>query len=181
MAAGGAAAVAYWATAAAAVYSAYSTIQSGKQAALNADAQAEQAQNDADTEKSAAVVQAERIRKMARIQASQANAGLAASGVDTGEGTAININEEIIGGGEEDAALTIFGGGNRAQRLDADASNYKLAGGQAKANAYGQAASTVLSSAGSAYSGWKGAAGGGINKQGQGNALTTNPAYVRNM
>lgn len=172
---------AYAAMAAATVYSAYSSIQSGKQAALNADAQAEQAQADAATEKSAAVVQAERIRKLARAQAAAATAGLAASGVDTGEGSAININEEIIGGAEEDAALTIFGGGNRAQRLDADAVNYQMAGARAKSSAYGQAASTVLSSGSSMYSGWKGAAGGGINRQGQGNALTNNPAYVRNM
>lgn len=162
MAVGGAAAVAYWATAAAAVYSAYSTVQSGKQAALNADAQAEQAQNDANTEKSAAMVQADRIRKMARIQASQANAGLAASGVSTGEGSAININEDIIGNAEQDAAMTVFNSNNRANQLNADASNYKLAGSQAKSDAYGQAAATLISSGSKMYTGWK-------------NAMNTNP------
>ncbi len=168
------------ATVGASLFSAYSTVQAGKQANLNAQAQADQAVADANTERSAAVVQAERIRKLARTQASQANASLAASGVDTGEGTAININEEIIGNAEQDAALTIFGGANRAQRLNADASNYRQAGKQAQANAYGQAASTLLQSGASAYSGWKGSAAG-VNKQGQGNALNTNPAYVRNM
>lgn len=170
----------YAAMVASTAYSAYSTVQAGKQAGLNAEAQADQAAADANTEKSAAMVQAERIRKLSRIQASQANAALAGSGVDTGEGTAVNINEEIIGGGEEDAALTVFGGANRAQRLNTDASNYKLAGNQAKSNAYGQAASTVLSAAAQGASGWKGSAAG-INKQGQGNALTSNPSYVRNM
>lgn len=147
--------VAYAAVAASAAYSVYSTQQAGKQAQLNADAQSEQAQNDANTEKSAAVVQAERIRKLARIQASEANASLAGSGVEVGAGTAININEEITRNSEEDAALTIFGGGNKAQRLNADSSNYKLTGSQARGAANSQSISTVLSSASTAASNWK--------------------------
>lgn len=147
-----------YAAVAAAAYGAYSTYQSGQQTKLNAEAQGDQAEADARTEKSAAVVQAERIRKMARIQAGQATAGLAAAGVDTGEGSAININEEIIGGGEEDAALTIFGGKNKAQRLDTDAGNYKMAGKQAASAATGQATASLISSGSQAYSGWKGAA-----------------------
>lgn len=154
--------VAAYAAIAATAYSAYSSVQSGKQAALNADAQSEQAQNDADTATSAAKVQADRIRKMARMQASQANAGLAASGVNTGEGSAININEEIIGNAEQDAAMTVFNSNNTANQLNADASNYKLAGNQAKANANGQAAASLISSGSQAYTGWK-------------NAMNTNP------
>lgn len=156
----------YAAYAAAAVYSVYSTVQSGKQAAMNADAQAEQAAADANTEKSAAVVQAERIRRLARIQNSEANAALAASGVEVGEGTAININEEITRNAEEDAALTIFGGANRAQRLNADGSNYRMAGSQARSAANGQAVGTLLSSASNAYTGWKGSANGTASRQG---------------
>ena len=143
------------ATIAATAYSAYSTVQQGKQAKLNANAQADQAAADANVEKSAAIVQAERIRKLARIQASEANASLAASGVDVGEGSAININEEIIGNAEEDAALTIFGGGNRAQRLNTDASNYKLVGKQAYDSSTGQAGATLLSGGSDTYTNWK--------------------------
>lgn len=158
MAAGGAAAVAYWAAAAAAVYSAYSTVQSGKQQQLNADAQAEQAEADAKTERSAAEVQADRIRKLARIQAGEANAALAASGVEIGEGTALNINREIYENAEEDAILTVFGGSNRAQRLNVDATNYRMSGAQARSNANAQAGATLISSLGDTYSGWKKAA-----------------------
>lgn len=154
------AAVAYGVAAASAVYGAYSTVQAGKQQQLNASAQAEQAEADAKTEKSAAMVQAERIRKLARIQAGEANAALAASGVEVGEGTALNINREIYQNAEEDAALTVFGGANKAQRLNTDASNYRLAGSQARANANSQAAGTVLSAAAQGYSGWKGSLGG---------------------
>lgn len=143
------------ATLAATAYSVDSTLKAGKQAQLNASAQADQAAADANTERSAAVVQAERIRKLARIQAGEANAALAGSGVEVGAGTAININEEITRNSEEDAALTIFGGANKAQRLNADASNYKIAGDQARNASYSQAANTVLAGGTSAYSNWK--------------------------
>ena len=151
---------AYAAMAAATVYSVYSTQQSGKQAQLNANAQSDQAQADADTAASAAVVQADRIRRLARNQASEANAALAASGVETGAGTAININEEIIGNAEEDAALTIFNGQNQKARGYADASNYSLAGTQARGAANSQSISTVLSAGAQAGMSWKASAAG---------------------
>lgn len=148
------------ATIAATAYSAYSTVQSGKQASLNADAQSEQAQLDADNAASAAVVQADRIRRLARNQAGEANAALAASGVEVGAGTAININEEIIGNAEEDAALTIFNGQNQKARGYVDASNYKLAGSQAQASANSQALGNVLSTGAQAGMSWKASAAG---------------------
>lgn len=151
---------AYAAMAAATVYSVYSSQQSGKQAQLNANAQADQAQSDADTAASAAVVQADRIRRLARNQASEANAALAASGVETGAGTAININEQIIGNAEEDAALTIFNGQNQKARGYADASNYSLAGTQARSNANSQSIGTVLSAGAQAGMAWKASAAG---------------------
>lgn len=169
------------ATVAAGAMSAYSTIQQGQQAKLNADAQAEQAAADASAERSAAVVQAERIRKLARIQQGEATASLAASGVDVGEGTALNINREIYQNAEEDAILTVMGGQNKANRLNADAENYRLAGRQARSNSYGQAAGTLLSTGASAYAGWKSIGNSGLNMQGQSQALTSNPAFVRNM
>lgn len=151
---------AYAAMAAATVYSVYSTQQSGKQAQLNANAQADQAQSDADTAASAAVVQADRIRRLARNQASEANASLAASGVETGAGTAININQEIIGNAEQDAALTIFNGQNQKARGYTDASNYSLAGSQARSNANSQSIGTVLSAGAQAGMAWKASAAG---------------------
>lgn len=149
---------AYAALAAATAVSVYSSVQSGKQAQANADAQAEQAALDAQIERSAAVVQAERIRKLARLQNSEANAALAASGVDIGEGTPININKEITQNAEQDASMATFGGANRAQRLDTQGVNYKMAGSQARSSANMQAAGTLLSSGFQAYSGWKNSA-----------------------
>ncbi len=167
MAAGAAFMAAYggYVAAAAAVagtaYSVYSGNQSAKQSSLNADAQSEQAQKDADAAASASAVQADRIRRLARNQSSEANAALAASGIETGAGTAININEEIIGNAEEDAALTIFNGQNQKARGYVDASNYKLSGSQARAAANSQAVGSVLNTGSSlAMSGWKASANG---------------------
>ncbi|RMV69943.1 putative phage protein [Pseudomonas caricapapayae] len=143
---------------AATAFSAYSTVQSGKQASLNAEAQSDQAQIDADGAASAAVVQADRIRRLARTQAGSANAALAASGVEVGAGTAININEEIIGNAEEDAALTIFNGENQKKRGYVDASNIALNGQQAQSSANSQAVGSVLSTAAQAGMAWKASA-----------------------
>lgn len=148
-------------------YSVYSTEQAGKQASLNADAQAEQAQNDANDAASAATVQADRIRRLARSQASEANASLAASGVEVGAGTALNINEDIIGNAEEDAAMTIFNGQNAKKRGYVDASNIALNGQQSRSAANGQALSTLVSGASTAYLGWKAATKNGtVSKPG---------------
>jgi vacuolar-type H+-ATPase subunit H len=162
---------AYAAMAAAAVYSAYSSVQSGKQAQINADAQADQAQNDADSEASAAAVQADRIRRLSRNQASEANAALAASGVAVGEGTAVNINEEIIGNGEEDAVLTFLNGQEAKRRGYVDSSNMSLVGSQARNQAYGQAAGTLLGTGASiGMDGWKATARNGKASSVGGNA-----------
>lgn len=172
---------AYAAIAAATAYSAYSSVQSGKQAQLNADAQSEQSQLDADNAASAAKVQADRIRKVARAQAGSANAALAASGVEVGEGTAVNINEDIYGNAEEDAVMTILNGENAKKRGYVDASNTSLYGSQQRSAANSQAVGSVLGGAAQLGSMWKAsAAGTGRNMQGQSQALNTNPAWVRN-
>lgn len=158
MAVGALGAAAYAAMAAATVYSVYSTQQSGKQAQLNANSQADQAQKDADAAASAATVQADRIRRLARNQASEANAALAASGVEVGEGTAININKEIYANAEEDATLAILNGQAQKARGYVDSSNYQLAGSQARANANAQSIGTVLQGAANIASGWKASA-----------------------
>lgn len=149
------AAVVYGVMAAATAYSVYTTQQSGKQAALNADAQSDQAQADADNAASAARVQADRIRKMARINAGSANASLAASGVEVGEGSAININQDIYGNAEEDAALTIFNADEAKKRGYVDASNLSLAGQQARSQANSQSIGTVLQAGASMGMDWK--------------------------
>lgn len=155
MAVGAVGAAAYAAMAAATAYSVYSTQQAGKQAQLNANAQSEQAQLDADAAASAATVQADRIRRMARINAGSANAALAASGVEVGEGTALNINQDIYGNAEEDAALTIFNAQEAKKRGYVDASNMALGGRQARSAANAQSIGTVLQAGATMGMDWK--------------------------
>lgn len=135
--------------------SAYSAIRQGEQQKEWGDYQAAQAQADANAEKSAAEVHADKIRKMARIQAGEATAQLAGSGVDVGEGTALNINKEIYGNAEEDAMLTIFGGKDHSARLNAEAQADRLKGSQAQSAGYLNATSSILGAAGSVAKGWK--------------------------
>lgn len=146
---------ALYAMAAAAAVGAYASIQSAEQQKDWNEYQGKQAEADAKAEKSAAEVQAEKIRKMARINAGEATASLAGSGVDVGEGTALNINSEIYGRAEEDAVMTIFGGADRSARGNAEAAGYRLKGSQAQQAGYLNAASTVLGAAGSTAKGWK--------------------------
>lgn len=149
---------AYAAMAVATAYSVYSTQQAGKQAQINANAQADQSQLDADNAASAATVQADRIRRLARSQVSQANASLAASGVAVGEGTAVNINEEIYANAEEDAVMTELNGQNAKKRGYVDAGNISLVGSQARNAANSQAIGSVLSAGTQAGMAWKASA-----------------------
>lgn len=135
--------------------SAYSAIRQGEQQKEWGDYQAAQAQADANADRSAAEVHAEKIRKMARIQSGEATASLAGSGVDVGEGTALNINKEIYANAEEDAVMTIFGGADRAARGNAEADGYRFKGKQAQQAGYLNATSTILGAAGGMAKGWK--------------------------
>ncbi len=78
-----------------------------------ANYQAAQAEADAEASKAAAKVEADRIRKAGREQAAAANASLAASGVETGEGTALRITSGITEDAEQDAFQTILTGNTR--------------------------------------------------------------------
>lgn len=166
-----AATVAAYAAAAAAAVGAYSAYENGQQQKKLGESQnewnqyqANQAVADSNAEKSAAEVHADKIRKMARIQAGEANASLAGSGVEVGEGTAMNINKDIYANAEEDAVATIFGGVDRSKRGINQAAGYRASGEQAQisGNAAARAgtlnaASSVLGAAGSYGNakGWK--------------------------
>lgn len=156
-----AATIATYATIASAAVGVYSSIQEGKQQREWSEYQARQAEADAAAEKSAAQVHAEKIRKIARIQAGEANADLAASGVEVGQGTALNINKEIYANAEEDAVMTLFGGADRAARGNAEAAGYRIKGRQAQQAGYLKATSTALGAAHDVAKGWKSSASNG--------------------
>lgn len=120
-----------------------------------ANYQADQANADAEAARASARVQADRIRKAGREQAAQANAALAASGVETGEGTALRITSGITGDAEQDAYTTILNGMNTGARYNAQAQADRLSGRNAATSGYINAGSSLLSAAGTGYSGWK--------------------------
>ncbi|ECW0140348.1 hypothetical protein F3E67_18720 [Salmonella enterica subsp. salamae] len=138
----------------ASVLSAGGAIYSGQQQKKMANYQAAQAEADAETSKAAARVEADRIRKAGREQAAAANASLAASGVETGEGTALRITSGITGDAEQDAFQTILNGANQSARLNAQASADRISGRNASTSGYISAGSSLLSAGSKAYSGW---------------------------
>ncbi|WP_139512676.1 hypothetical protein [Klebsiella michiganensis] len=129
-------------------------VVSGLQQQKMANYQASQAEADAEAEKASAKVEAERIRKAGRQQASAANAALAASGVDTGEGTALRVTSGITGDAEQDAYQTIFNGINTSNRLRSQAQADRISGSNAATAGYISAGSSLLSAGSKAYSGW---------------------------
>lgn len=138
----------------ASVLAAGGALYSGQQQKKMANYQAAQAEADAEAAQAAARVEADRIRKAGRAQAAQANAALAASGVDTGEGTALRITSGITGDAEQDAFQTILNGANQSARLNAQASADRISGRNASTSGYISAGSSLLSAGSKAYSGW---------------------------
>ncbi|HHP1668439.1 TPA: hypothetical protein ACR6OL_002748 [Klebsiella pneumoniae] len=137
------------------VLAAGGAVASGQQQKKMANYQAAQAEVDAEASKAAAKVEAERIRKAGRQQASSANAALAASGVETGEGTALRVTSGITGDAEQDAYQTILNGVNSSNRLQAQAQADRISGSNAATAGNISAGSSLLSAGGTAYSGWK--------------------------
>ncbi|HHA1902728.1 TPA: hypothetical protein ACOED1_003512 [Enterobacter kobei] len=139
----------------ASVLAAGGAVYSGQQQKKMANYQAAQAEADAEAAQAQAKVEADRIRKAGKAQAAQANASLAASGVDTGEGTALRIQSGIVGDAEQDAYQTILNGANQSARLNAQASADRISGRNAATSGYISAGSSLLSAGGKAYNGWK--------------------------
>lgn len=139
----------------ASVLAAGGAVYSGQQQKKMSNYQAAQAEADAEASQKAARVEAERIRKAGARQAAAANAAMAASGVETGEGTALRITSGIAEDAEQDAYQTILNGVNSSNRLQSQAQADRISGGNAATAGYINAGSSLLSTGATAYSGWK--------------------------
>ncbi len=152
MAAGGAAAVAYWAATALAVaataYSAYNSRQSAK-------AQSQQAEENAKMAESQGKVEANRIRELGKKQQSAARAKMAAQGLDlSAENTVTEeIEQDIDMNATKDAWTTFFNYKNQSNQLKGDAANYKLQAHQATVGGALNVGSSALSAFGNAPNG----------------------------
>lgn len=131
--------------------SAGTAIYQGQQQKKMADYQADQAAADARAERSAAELEAEKIRELGKRQRSAARASYAASGVEVGEGTALQIDKEIGTGAEEDAQVSIFGGKDAFARGMQRSSAFEIQGQQAKTASYLEAANSAYGG----YSDWR--------------------------
>ncbi|EMX1847306.1 hypothetical protein AAGL43_002974 [Klebsiella quasipneumoniae] len=145
----------------ASVLAAGGAVYSGQQQKKMSNYQAAQAEADAEASQKAARVEADRIRKAGARQAAAANAAMAASGVETGEGTALRITSGITEDSEQDAYQTILNGANSASRLQAQAQADRITGSNAATAGNISAGSSLLSAGGTAYDGWKKAKEGG--------------------
>jgi hypothetical protein len=144
-----------------------------------ADAQAEQltmqANQDnqtADMTQSSGYQAARRIRTQGASNIGQANAAMAASGVDVSQGTAVDVREKITQNTEQDALNTILNADSRAsnQRLQAFYEQQGAADA-VKAGKMGLAKSALGALGGASNaSGWKTAAGSSSSGSGGFNA-----------
>jgi hypothetical protein len=148
--------------AAAAGISAIAAVKQGQDRKEEADAQATQKNIESAYAADDARARAEKIRKLGRAQKGEATAALAASGVQLGEGTPLEISKTIAQRSEEDALSAILGGTRAKRTLDTEAGLLRSAGRNAQSSANLSAASSALGAYGS-YSkgGWVTAAKGG--------------------
>lgn len=144
-----------WMMVASTAVSTIGSLQQGQQQKEYANYQAAQANADAKAERDAAEVHADKIRKAAKLQAGEARAALAGSGVDVGQGTPIDINSSIYKNAEEDAWTTILGGKAKGAQLDAQAEGPRISGNNAQSASYMRAAGSALSGAVQIGKGWK--------------------------
>jgi hypothetical protein len=150
-------------------------VAQGAGAVVNAQGQKEQANAQAEQltmqanqdDQTAAMTQsagyqaARRIRTQGTSNIGQANAAMAASGVDVSQGTAVDIREKITQNAESDALNTILNSDSRAtnQRLQAFYERQGAADA-VKAGQMGLARSALGALGGASNaSGWKTAAG----------------------
>lgn len=148
--------------AAAAGISAIAAVKQGEDRKQEAEAQAQQKNIESAYAADDSRARAEKIRRLGKTQQGEANAALAASGVQLGEGTALEVRKTIATRSEEDALSAILGGTRASRTLDTEAGLLRDAGRNAQSSGYLNATSSALGSYGS-YSkgGWVTSAKGG--------------------
>lgn len=120
-------------------YSAMQGVKQGKQQYQIANRQSDEVLASADME-------AGRIRQNAEAGRGAAVAGMAASGVQIGEGSALEVERQILKVGEEDAMMTLL-------NADRQALSIRQEGRMAKDAGYAGARGAALSAAGTVLGG----------------------------
>ncbi|AJY13960.1 hypothetical protein K6W16_10365 [Burkholderia dolosa] len=129
--------------------------QQGDAASQAAMFAAQQSLMQADQTQAAGYQQAKRIREQGASTVGQANASLAASGVNVGTGTSNDVRQRITQNTEMDALNSILNADTRATALRGQADmDMRSAQGQSRAGGV-NALSSVLSGASNFITGWK--------------------------
>lgn len=142
-----------------AAISAAGQYQQGQDAKTNANLQGSLIDRQAAEVVDSGEHEAEKIRKSAEAGRGSAVAGMAASGVEIGEGSALEVERKILLNGEEDAMMTILNANRQARNMRDQARLVRHGGQQAKDASYTQMAGTFLQAAGKGYNMWKGQGG----------------------
>lgn len=135
-----------------ALVGAYATYESGQTEERFAKYEEAQGVADAQAEKGDAQVEADRLRKMGAQAAAEANVAMAGSGQHLGSAGAMQINQKITAGANEDAYFALLGGHNRSVKLNTQA---KLTGLRGKAAAQGATMSAFGQAIGGTAQGWQ--------------------------
>lgn len=145
--------------AAGAAVSAAGQYQQGQDAKAGAGLQSDLINRQALEVQDAGTQEAGKIRKAAESGRGAAVAGMAASGVQIGEGSALDVERQILKLGEEDAMMTLLNADRQARGMRDQARLTKWGGQQAVAASNTAMAGTFLQAAGKAYNMWGGKAG----------------------
>jgi len=134
--------------------SAYSSIQQGKSAQAQAEYNAKQAEIQAEDAQLRGGIEANRKRQEVRRVLAAQQTKLAANGVETSSGSALNLFGDTSREGELDAQTAYANAMREAYGCQSQATSYRFSGKTAMSNAYGQAAGSLLSGAGKALDTW---------------------------
>jgi hypothetical protein len=130
------------------VLSAVGQLSRGQQQQDWGEWQAEQARADAQAAREEGEVRSERIRRLGRRQQSEARAALAASGVETGAGTAVVIDRQIGRDAEADAEQERLAGLRRGARYEQEGEAASIQGRNA-------ATGSMLAAGATLATGWR--------------------------
>lgn len=136
---------------ASAAASAVGQVQQGRAAAEAGDANARSLNYQASVERDNAQAEASAIRRAGARARGETLAGIAASGVQVGQGSALDAEREVMSDTETDAMMAILNGDRAARGLNQQARAARQAGRQAKSAAMLGAATSLLSAGGQAY------------------------------
>lgn len=134
--------------------SAYSSYQQGKSAQEQAEYNAKQAEAQASDAQLRGGIAANQKRQEVRRTIAAQQTKLAANGVETSSGSALNLMADTSREGELDAQTAYANAMREAYGYQSQATAYRYSGKTAMSNAYGQAAGSLLSGAGTAMSKW---------------------------